>query len=88
MIHDQDLPIPLWVEACNTTVYIQNRCLHRVLEEKTLEEAFTSVKPEVSHVRFFGCPVYLHVPVEKRTKMEPSSRKGLFVGYNETSKPY
>jgi hypothetical protein len=23
MIHDQDLPMFLWVEACNTTVYIQ-----------------------------------------------------------------
>jgi transposase InsO family protein len=26
MIHDQDLPMFLWEEACNTTVYIQNRC--------------------------------------------------------------
>jgi hypothetical protein len=52
------------------------------------EEAFTGVKPEVSHFRIFGCPVYIHVPVEKRTKLEPSNRKGLFVGYSETSKAY
>jgi transposase InsO family protein len=24
MIHDQDLLMFLWVEACNTTIYIQN----------------------------------------------------------------
>jgi hypothetical protein len=28
------------------------------------------------------------VPKEKRTKMEPSGKKGIFVGYNETSKAY
>jgi hypothetical protein len=36
----------------------------------------------------FGYPVYIHVLVEKRTKLEISSRKGLFVGYSETSKTY
>jgi hypothetical protein len=28
------------------------------------------------------------VPKEKRTKLEPSGKKGTFVGYNETSKAY
>jgi hypothetical protein len=88
MIHDQDLPMFLWVEACNTSVYIQNKCPHGILEDKTMEEAFTGVKPEVSHFHIFVYPVYIHVPVEKRTKLEPSSRKGLFVGYNEISKDY
>jgi hypothetical protein len=78
----------LWAESCNTTIYIQNRCPHKILEDKTPEEAFTGVKPEVSHFRIFGCPIYIHVLVEKRTKLEPSSRKGLFVGYSETSKAY
>jgi hypothetical protein len=42
----------------------------------------------VSHFLIFGCPVYIHVPIEKRTKLEPSKEKGLFVGYNEISKAY
>jgi hypothetical protein len=54
----------------------------------TLEEAFTEVKPEVGHFRIFGCPVYIHVPKEKRSKLEPSGRKGTFVGYSESSKAY
>jgi hypothetical protein len=78
----------IWVEACNTIVYIQNWCPHKILEDKTLEEAFIGVKPDVSHFCIFGCLVYIHVPVEKRTKLEPSSRKGLFVVYSETSKAY
>jgi transposase InsO family protein len=88
MIHDQGLPMFLWAEACNTTVYLQNMSPHRILGDKTPEEAFTGVKPEIGHFRIFGCPVYIHVPVEKRTKLEPSGEKGIFVGYNETSKAY
>jgi hypothetical protein len=85
---DQDLPMFLWTEAYNTLVYIQNRCFHRNLEDKTLEEAFTSVKQEVIHFRIFGYPVYIHVLAKMRTKLEPSNRKGLFLGYNETSNAY
>ena len=46
----------------------------------TLEEAFSGVKPEVGHFRIFGCPVYIHVPKEKRTKLDPSGRKALRQG--------
>jgi hypothetical protein len=78
-IHDQDLPMFLWGEASSTAVYVQNKSPHQILGDKTPEEAFTSVKPEVSHLRIFGCPVYIHVPKEKRTKLEPSGKKGSFL---------
>jgi hypothetical protein len=39
-------------------------------------------------LRIFGSPVYIHIPKEKRTKLEPSGKKGTFVGYSETSKAY
>jgi hypothetical protein len=45
-------------------------------------------KPSVDHLRIFGSPVYIHVPKEKRTKLEPLGKKGTFVGYSETSKAY
>ena len=32
--------------------------------------------------------MYIHVPKEKRTKIEPSGKKGTFVSYNETLKAY
>jgi hypothetical protein len=46
------------------------------------------VKPKIGHLRIFGCLVYIHVLVEERMKLEPSEEKGIFMGYNETSKPY
>jgi transposase InsO family protein len=68
MIHDQGLLMHLWAEATRTTVYVQNKSPHHVLGNKTPEEMFTSKKPEVSHLRIFGCPVYVHVPKDKRLK--------------------
>jgi hypothetical protein len=88
MIHDQHLPMFLWAEASMTTVYVQNRCPHKTLRNMTPEEAFTEVKPKVGHFRIFGCPVYIHIPKEKRTKLDPSSRKGTFVGYSKSPKAY
>jgi hypothetical protein len=70
MIHDQNLPMFLWAEASNTTVYVQNMSPHWILGGKTPEEAFIGVKPEVSHLRIFGCRIYIHVPKEKRMKLK------------------
>ena len=88
MLHGQDLPMHLWAEATRTTVYVQNCTPHRVLENINLEEVFFDKKPEVSHLRIFSCLVYIHIPKEKRTKLDPSGKKGIFVGYYEISKAY
>ena len=44
MLHDVDLPMHLWEESTRTTVYVQNRTPHRVLENNTPEEVFSSKK--------------------------------------------
>ena len=88
MIYDQDLPMNIWAEATRTVVYVQNRISYSALGFKTPEEIFTGKKPEVSHLKIFGCPVYIHVPKEKRTKLDPSEKKGIFVGYCEVSKAF
>ena len=78
----------LWEEATRTTVYVQNHTPNRVLDNKTREEAFSGEKPEVIHIRIFGCPVYIHISKEKMTKLEPSMRKVIFIGYYDTSNSY
>src|ERR1700722_4315275 len=88
MIHDQDLPMCLWAEAAMAVVYLQNRLSHSTLGFKTPEEMFTGKKPEVSHLKIFGCPVFVHIPKEKRNKLEPSGKKEIFVGYCEVSKAF
>ena len=58
------------------------------MDQKTHEEVFDGEKSDVGHLRIFGCTVYVHVPKEKKTNMEPSGKKCIFVGYSETSKAY
>ena len=88
MIHDHSIPMFLWAEASRTIVYVQNKCPHRILKNMIPEEAFTGVKPELGHLCIFGCQVYIYVPKDKSTKLEPSGKKGTFVGYKEPSKAY
>jgi hypothetical protein len=71
-----------------TTIYVHNRSPHRILKNMTREEAFSRKKPSVEHLRIFGCPVYIHVPKDKRKKLEPLGNMDIFVGYSETSKAY
>ena len=83
MINDKDIPMYLWAEASKTAIYVQNRISHSALGNKTPEEMSSRENPEVSHLKIFGFPIYIHIPKEKRTNIEPSGKKGLFVGYNK-----
>ena len=88
MIFGPDLPQFIWGEAIMTTIYLQNRSPHRIIENMTPEEAFIGKKPCVDHLRIFGCPTYIHIPKDKWKKLDSTSIKGIFVGYNYSSKAY
>ena len=87
MLHDQDIPMHLWEEAARRVVYVQNRTTHKVLDNKTPKETFSGEKPKVNHLKIFGCPMYIHLPKEKKMKLDPPG-KDIFVGYSEKSKAY
>ena len=54
-----------------------------MLRNKTLEEMLIGEKLEVDHLIIFGFLVYVHVPKGKRSKLDPSRNKSMFVGYSE-----
>lgn len=88
MLHDQKIPLFLWVAACNIVMYLQNRSPHSVLASKTPEEDFSRKKPEIGHIKIFGYLTYSHVPKEKRTNMEHTKDKGILRDYGENYKSY
>ena len=67
-------------------VYVQNHSPHRIFEMKTLEEAYSSKRPDVGHFETFGSSVYCHMTKDARKKLEPTTELGIFLGY--TSKPH
>jgi hypothetical protein len=54
----------------------------------TLEEKFTGKKQDVSHFRVFGCIAYVHVPDDKRSKLDPKVDNSIFIGYSLEQKGY
>jgi hypothetical protein len=42
----------------------------------------------VENLRIFGSLVYSHISKDKRNKLELSGKKGIFVGYSDSSKAY
>jgi hypothetical protein len=54
----------------------------------TLEKKFTSKKPDVSHLIMLNYITYLHVPDEKRSKLDPKDEKCIFIGYSSKQKGY
>jgi hypothetical protein len=41
----------------------------------------------VEHLRIFGCPIYIHIPKDKRKKIEHSGKKGIFLDIVNPPKP-
>jgi hypothetical protein len=60
----------------------------KALKNITLEEAWTKIKPDVSHFCVFGSIAWAHILDEKRKALQPKSEKCIFVGYSEDVKGY
>lgn len=82
MMEAKSVPKFLWGEAVYTAVYLLNRSPSvAVAGDVTPLEAWSSRKPDVSHLRVFGSECYIHVPKQLRKKLGVKSEKVLFVGY-------
>ncbi|MCO5608558.1 hypothetical protein L7F22_062769 [Adiantum nelumboides] len=88
MLAHASLPRSYWAKACNTAVYIQNRSPTHALQNMTPFQAYYGRKPTVSHFRVFGCSAFVHIPKEKRQKLDFKSKKLLFLGYLAESDAY
>ena len=78
-----------WAEAISTAAYVRNRLPTTALKEnETPYERWYGKKPDVSHLRVFGCMAYAHVPEGERRKLDSKSKRMRFVGYSLTSKGY
>jgi hypothetical protein len=88
MLHAKSLPQRLWAEALNCATYIQNRSPHRSIKDKTPYEAWSSLKPEVTHFPVFGSHAWARIPSEKRKALDPQRTECIFVGYPDCVKGY
>ncbi|RDY13066.1 hypothetical protein CR513_02052, partial [Mucuna pruriens] len=51
-------------------------------------EVWNGKPADYSSLRVFGCPVYVMYNSQERTKLDPKSRKCIFLGYADNVKGY
>jgi hypothetical protein len=68
--------------------YLVNMSPSSVLFDTTPHEVWSRKNPSVSHLKVFGYDAFLHVPKEKRRKLDKNAVKCIFIGYKEGMKGY
>lgn len=83
MMLARDLPQSLWAEAIKHAVYVRNRVPGS--SGVTPHELWFGQKPDVSHLRDWGCDVWIYA--EKRpNKLAPRANCHIFVGFEDGPK--
>ena len=82
MLAAKHFPNEYWGEVVATTVYIMNWYSTKSVKNKVPQEAWTGMNHSVSHLKFFGCVAYAHIPDELRKKLDNKGHKCIFVGYS------
>jgi hypothetical protein len=88
LLSEANLPMQFWAEALAALTHIWNRCPTSALKGKTPYELWFKRKPDVSHLRVWGCLAYVHVQKDKRKGFSPHMEKGIFIGYPDGYKAW
>jgi transposase InsO family protein len=77
-----------WPEAAKYAAHTINRLPSRPLGNRTPYEVWTGQKPDISHVRPFGCVAFRHIPAQDRHKLSDRARECAMVGYTGNKQAY
>ncbi|CAL9019232.1 unnamed protein product [Prunus brigantina] len=88
MLIEKQVPKAFWPEAVRWCVHVLNRCPTLVVQNRTPEEAWSGIKPTVEYFRVFGCLAHVHVPDQKRIKLDDKSIQCVLLGVSDDSKAY
>ena len=82
-------PTNFWAEAVLTAVCLRNRtttCANQ--QQLTPFDKWYGHKPNISHLRVFGCAAYCHVPSAERRRLDKKAHRMCFIGYSKNPKGY
>ncbi|KAJ9558198.1 hypothetical protein OSB04_012812 [Centaurea solstitialis] len=88
MMAHSGVPKSFWAEAVATACYTQNRTLIVKRTGKTAYEMIEKRKPDIKHLRVFGCKCYILNDREDLGKFDPKADESIFIGYSPHSKAY
>ncbi|XP_076885937.1 uncharacterized protein LOC143535609 [Bidens hawaiensis] len=82
------LPQDLWGEAVHHSVYLLNRSPTKSLKDSTPYERIKGRKPNLSHVKVFGCTGYVKVLGTGQKKLDDRSIVMIHLGTQPGTKAY
>ncbi|XP_074324274.1 uncharacterized protein LOC141661189 [Apium graveolens] len=82
------MPSVMWTEAIRHVVYVLNRLPTRALSGQTSHEVWKGCKPDIQHIRVFGCVVHMKVPSDKVKKLDDRSLMVVNLGKEPGTKAY
>ncbi|KAL8096387.1 hypothetical protein AgCh_037375 [Apium graveolens] len=88
MLKTMSMPSEFWGEATRHAVYLLNRLPTRALTKKTPYEVWKNRKPNVSHVKVFGCVAHMKVPSVYTSKLSDRSKLVIYLGREPGTKAY
>ena len=78
-----------WEDAINTSCHVLNRITIRPILDNTPYELLKGRKPNLSHLRVFGCKCFiLNNGKDKLGKFDAKADDGIFLGYSSNRKAY
>jgi hypothetical protein len=81
-LHDVGLAGWFWAETAVTMIYLRDFLPTRRHPGKVPHKLWYRAKPDVSHLRAFGCIAYVKISKEHGvSKLEPRSIKCILIGY-------
>ena len=83
-----NLPIHFWGDCVLTAAYLINRMPLQTLNNISPYEKLFHTKPNLSHLRSFGCLCYVSTTTVHRHKFAPRANPCIFIGYPNLQKAY
>jgi transposase InsO family protein len=88
LLKSRSMPAMLWGEAVATAVYLLNRAPTKAIDVITPYEAWHGRRPDVHHLRTFGCVAYIKATKPRLKKLEDRGTPVVFIGYERGAKAW
>ncbi|KAF8690661.1 hypothetical protein HU200_041034 [Digitaria exilis] len=88
LLKGRNMPATFWGEVVATAVYLLNHALTKAVDAMTLFEAWYGYKPDVRHLRTFGCVAYIRTTKPHLKKFDDRGTAAVFIGYELGSKAW
>ena len=87
-LKEKQMPSYFWGQAVRHSVYVLDRLPTRALGGGTPYEVWSGKKPDLGHIRVFGCVAHMKIPSVHITKLDIRSKVVVYLGKEPGTKAH